>query len=692
MRHLRSEVVACVLVLLGPVTGLGAEEASFLAPKLPLGRTRALSFPADSCLGHLSVEPESGPGWDPKCVNLSWSWEPLGLAQGDVVLPAERNLWLHIILALRPGDAKRLSAQNPLKHQLLVGNRVRTDPDGLSGLAGLSPNDLHRLSVAARVPSSDANERVMEPISRLTGLKMLCLHQTGVNDNGMEHLRKLTSLRALELQELGVANQGLTVLKDLPDLTYLDLETGSTDAGLKHVAQLSNLRWLRIRTGRIWGPGLAELAQMPRLERLCLWGEVQITDRHIAHIEGLTQIKSLTLWGSACNNLTDASLASIGKLKDLEELHFIRTSPTFTPAGVAQLKNIDKLRKVDFSFAWAGQSGQVHGDEVARLLAEMPQLESVLGLAYLSDEGVRSLATLRNLTCLGINLKTRRQGYYGPTGLSHLAELGSLEELRIYAGDPLADPDVASLESLTKLKDLSIGGSDVGEGGLAAIGKLKHLERLNVSVSGPSSLNHLSGLSNLQYLQVGSWTGETGAAQADELTLDLSGLKKLKDLNLNLPLHDDDLAFLSNLRSLGNLMIQTMIPLSGESLRHVSDLPRLNRLFIGGLSGCTGDDLSRLASLANVRDLTLVGEISDSALSGLSGPAGLQSLTVRTSGPIRDQTIADLKQHMPTIEYIRIEEPMVPPTISPQPPGVSPPQRDRPASPPRRREPVRRRR
>ncbi|MDI6448646.1 leucine-rich repeat domain-containing protein [Anaerobaca lacustris] len=663
-----------------------------MAPKLPLGRTRALSFPADSCLGHLSVEPESGPGWDPKCVNLSWSWEPLGLAQGDVVVPAERNLWLHIILALRPGDAKRLSAQNPLEHQLLVGNRVRTDPDGLSGLAGLSPNDLHRLSVAARVPSSDANERVMGPISRLTGLKMLCLHQTGVNDNGMEHLRKLTSLRALELREPGVANQGLAVLKDLPALECLDLHTGVTDAGLKEVARLSNLRWLRIRTGGFWGPGLAELAQMPRLERLCLWGEVQITDRHIAHIEGLTQLKSLTLWG-CCSRLADASLASIAKLKDLEELHFILTSPTFTPAGVAQLKSIENLKKVDFAYAWGGPMGVRHGDEVARLLAEMPQLESVLGLAYLSDEGVRSLATLRNLTCLGINLKNRRfQGYQGPTGLSHLAGLGSLEELRITTNDPLADSDLVFLESLVHLRKLDILSYGLSDGGLASIGKLKRLEHLGLLGPVPrGGLNHLNGLSNLQYLQVSSWPDEAGAAQAHELTLDLSGLKKLKDLNLSLPLHDDDLAFLRNLRSLGNLMIQTNT-LSGESLRHVSDLPGLNRLYIGGLSGCTGDDLSRLASLANVRDLTLVGEISDSALSGLSGPAGLQSLTVRTSGPIRDQTIAEIKQHMPTIEFIRIEEPMVLPTISPQPPSVSPPQRDRPASPPRRREPVRRRR
>ena len=691
MRHLRSETVACVLALLCPVTGLGAAEVSLFQPTGRGEGMRVLRFPPNQCVGSLWLQPESGSMWDAKRVCPNPGSERTAAAKGDVAVPRDRAVRLTVWLRPRPEDWANLSAQDRQIRQRVIASRNRVDPDDLSGLSTLGPDDLYWLMVCGIVPRTDADHCLLEPIRHLTGLRMLSLHSTGVTSKGMEHLKALRSLKALMFSgERSIGNVGLGVLRDLPALEYVDLDTGVTDAGLKEVAQLSNLRWLRIRTGRIWGPGLAELAKMPRLERLCLWGEVQITDRHIAHIEGLTQLKSLTLWG-CCSRLTDASLASIAKLEDLEELHFILTSPTFAPAGVAQLRNIKNLKKVDFAYAWAGQSGQVHGDEVARLLAEMPQFESVLGLAYLSDEGIRSLATLRNLTCLGINLKTRRQGYYGPTGLSHLAELGSLEELRIYAGDPLADPDVASLESLTKLKDLSIGGSDVGEGGLAAIGKLKHLERLNVSVSGPSSLNHVSGLSNLQYLQVGSWTGETGAAQADELTLDLSGLTKLKDLNLSLPLHDDDLAFLSNLRSLGNLMIQTRT-LSGESLRHVSDLPGLNRLFIGGLSGCTGDDLSRLASLANVRDLTLVGEISDSALSGLSGPAGLQSLTVRTSGPIRDQTIADLKQHMPTIEFIRIEEPMVPPTISPQPPSVSPPQRDRPTSPPRRREPVRRRR
>ncbi len=169
----------------------------------------------------------------------------------------------------------------------------------------------------------------------------------------MEYLKDLHSLRALEFGgESSIGNQGLAVLKDLPNLEYLELDTAATDAGFKYLGQLPHLRWLSMRTGRFWGPGLAELAHLPRLERLCLHGTTPISDRHLQYLEGLTHLKSLTLWGVA-DPLTDASLASIGKLKDLEELYFIITAPQFTPAGLVHLKNLKNFRKVDFSATWA---------------------------------------------------------------------------------------------------------------------------------------------------------------------------------------------------------------------------------------------------------------------------------------------------------------------------------------------------
>ncbi len=226
------------------------------------------------------------------------------------------------------------------------------------------------------------------------------------------------------------------MLKDLPTWSTCPQYRVQTDTGLKEVAQISSLRLLSIVGGRMWGPGLAELAKLPKLERLCFWGAKgggPLYDRHMKYLEGVKQLRSLTLWGP--DNLTDAALASISKIESLEELHFIMGQPKLTPGGVAHLKGLRNFKRVDFSHAWAGLPGQQYGDEVARQLAAMPQLESIEGLSYLSADGLKIVATLGNLKCLGIALKDRRQDYYGPTGCPHLASLGSLEVLRIEAGD-----------------------------------------------------------------------------------------------------------------------------------------------------------------------------------------------------------------------------------------------------------------
>jgi len=469
--------------------------------------------------------------------------------------------------------------------------------------------------------------------------------------------------------ESSITRRGLAVLKDLPALEYLDLHTEATDAGLKHVGQHPTLRWLRIRTGKIWGPGLDELASMPRLERLCIWGTSPISDRHIKYLEGLTQIKSLTLWGVA-DHLTDVSLASISKLKNIEELYFIRVAPRFTVAGVGHLKNLKNLKTVDFAQTWSGPQGADQGDEVVRQLTTLPNLESIKGLNYLSAEGMRTLTTFRNLKCLGVALKDHRQGYNGPTGVSHLAGLASLEELHLTGDEPLTDADLASLEPLSRLRELFISGQNVTERGMASIGKLNQLEELTIFCPvNRNALNQLNGLANLQRLQVNAHPRGNASvmSRVDELTLDMSGLKKMRNMNLSsLQLRDNDLAFLKELPLLENLMIQPNSTLTGESLRHLSGLHELNRLFISRLSGCTGDDLVYLNNLSKLRSLTLRGEITDAALRSLTGPPILESIRVETDEPIHKQTRAELERNHPVLEYIHINELPKSPTRPPQ--------------------------
>ena len=668
----RVSVGTIVLVTWGLVTGLQADEITLLTPNLPPAATRVLSFPSGQCTGNLYLEPESSPIWDPKCVRLNGEWEHHGAAQGDVRVPEDRNIKLIVRLALSPRESAKLRTQNPQAHQQTIADRARKDPDDLSGLSGLDPNDLLWLSVSTEMYlRTGANPRIFEPIRHLTGLRILTLSSTGITDEGLEHLRSLRSLRALELTQASISNRGLAVLMDLPALEYLGLNTGVTDAGLRQVAQHPNLRWLRIADVNIWGPGLAELAKLPRLERLCIHGSSPISDRHIKYLEGLTQLKSLTLWGSACNTLTDASLASIGKLKNLEELHFIRTMPRFTVAGAAHLKKLKNLKKIAFAqIMWSGYAGEYYGDEVVRQLApNLPNLESLTGISYLTAEGMKTLARFRNLKCLQVGLKNHILGYDGPTGLSHLAGLGSLEELHIYNQDSLSEADLACLETLGRLKELNIGSRHLTDRDLASISKLDQLESLSFSVLGgpgaskisKSGLNQLNSLSNLHYLKVNAWGNAAKTDPANGVTLDLSGLKKIKEMYLSgrLQLQDSDLAFLEHLPLLENLAIQPIqpeFPLTGAFLRHLRELPELNRLYVSGLSGCTGEDLAHLNGLPKLRSLTLIGDITNTALASLTGPLSLESLRVETDEPVRKQTVTDLAKSHPVIEYIHINE------------------------------------
>jgi hypothetical protein len=170
-------------------------------------------------------------------------------------------------------------------------------------------------------------------------------------------------------------------------------------------------------------------------------------------------------------------------------------------------------------------------------------------------------------------------------------------------------------------------------------------------------LNHLNRLSNLQSLHVIAWGEGAKALETDERMLDLSGLEKVRDLNLSgLPLDDSDLAFLKRLRLLENLMIQPASSLTATSLRHLRELPELAELRVGKLSDCTGEALAHLSSLPKLRSLTVKGDISDAALGSLTGPSRLQSLRVDTDAPIRRETVIALSQSHPEIEYIHIHD------------------------------------
>jgi Leucine-rich repeat (LRR) protein len=643
-------VGAMVLVTAGMGARLHAEKAA----------TRILHFPDDQFVGSLYVEDpclgtpylEGGRdlslplGLDPKRVCLGGDWDFVGLAKGDVAVPAGRNIKLMVMLRLRRRDAAQIARLRPLQYKMFAAERCCVDPNDLSGLSQLRPDDLYMLQVYSLVRTADADQRVLEPISHLTGLQILSLSKTGVTDKGMELLKKLRSLRALEFTEEQIGVKGLAVLKDLPNLEYLDCGTEPTDVGLKHLGQLPNLRWIRIRTGRMYGPGLAALANCPRLERLCIWGTSPISDRHIRCLEGLTQLKSLTLWG-VCDSLTDASLASISKLKNLEELYFIRTMPRFTAAGQAYLTQLKHLRKLDLAGAPISD---------ARYLAQLPQLESVRPVQFTADN-MKALSGVRHLESLGVTLSSPPHGLIDdPLAASYLGKLTSLER---FTGRFVSDEEVACLEPLSRLKELLVGGSHLTDRSLASISKLKRLEYLNFSAFGGarisrSGIKQLSSLTDLQVLDVK--VGPAANGQADGASLDFSALTGLNTLVLSgCSLGDTDLASLAGLRRLEWLVLYGNF--TEEGLWHLRNLSKLKYLFITGISCTSGEHLDELGGMTKLGDLHLHGRITDTALNRLSGLPSLWSLSVETDEPIRPETLARIRKAIPTLMYVHVSKP-----------------------------------
>jgi hypothetical protein len=625
--------VAVILMTFGLVFGIATDKLSGADKAVNFSKTKVLRFPADRTIGRLFAGSQrdisSSAGSDTGDVELDDDWEFLGFARGDVVVPANRNIKLMIDLG--------------------------TGRDDLSGLAKLGPYDLYELRIQSWTRRNSANRPKLESISHLTGLQVLSLSNTSVTARQMSFLKSLSSLRALiTYQEFSLGSDGLAVLKDFGALEYVDCDTNPTDMGVKHLGRLPNLRKLRIRMGKIRGPGLPYLANLPRLERLTLWGTTGLTDQHVRYLEGLTRLKSLRLWGGDVP-LTDASLASISKLTALEELHFVRVQTKFTDAGIRQLAKMPRLRHLGAS------------PDDASVLAGMEQLESVSVIA-LTTRNMKALAGLSKLKSLGLALEAPARG----SAVAMLGELKSLEKLHVVSQHVFAkgfsDEELACLESLSRLKHLSITTKGITERGWASIAKLSQLEHLRIGDGRERNpmlkrgLNHLNDLTKLQTLNFEMDSGQKSIAEQspimDDTPLNLKALTNLKSISLgSLCLQESDWVFLAGLNQLEDLRLYNCNACSEKGLRYIKDLTKLKSLDIQATTLTDGNGLALLGGLRRLERIRLTGRITDSALGRLPVLPKLQMFDVTTDVTIQPETIARLKQNLPAVRNVNIKQP-----------------------------------
>jgi internalin A len=237
---------------------------------------------------------------------------------------------------------------------------------------------------------TDVTDTSLEYLSALTGLKSLDISQTQISDVGLDHLASLAELEELNIGGIKISGVGLNVLKLLPKLKTLSFNgiqrrnAGMcwapvvTDIELDTISLLSGLEELDLSWGvglgnsdpaaksrfngesdchvvggiRITDLGLAKLTKLKKLQRLDVSGS-EITPAGLKQLEGLNQLRSLSLWN--CKALDDSAATGLAALPNLTKLDLSYTNVGDQAlASLAALPRLKELYLTDTRVTLAG--------------------------------------------------------------------------------------------------------------------------------------------------------------------------------------------------------------------------------------------------------------------------------------------------------------------------------------------------
>jgi hypothetical protein len=167
----------------------------------------------------------------------------------------------------------------------------------------------------ARAALDKANGRLYEfPTNHL---------QLGIRDTGfpfyeaaLVHLKPFPELASINLNGADITDKGLVHLKGLKKLRDLTLVNTKVDgSGLAHLKDLDNLIILGLGHPKFTGEDMKSIKVLKNLTYLGLQGPV--TDKGLAHVAGLKNLKLLTLSPKAKVN-ADGKSKLLKALPDLE--------------------------------------------------------------------------------------------------------------------------------------------------------------------------------------------------------------------------------------------------------------------------------------------------------------------------------------------------------------------------------------
>jgi internalin A len=265
----------------------------------------------------------------------------------------------------------------------------------------------------------------------------------------------------------------------LGNVTYVRVQdkdgaVKADDALMAQIGRLDRLESLWVsETRSVTDAGLAHLKNLKNLQRVT-FNQTGITGRGLVHLKGMNRLEIVFIDG---NDLTDDGLAHLTGMTTLKHLNL--RSPGITDAGLVHLDGLVNLEGIqlrsplitDAILARLGKLKRLHSillmDAKVRDLrpfGELPELMSIgLWAAPIEDADLIPLAKLRGLKALNL-VDTK----ITDAGLAHIEGLTDLQVLSLQ-GNRITDAGLPHLYGLAKCKRLDLSGTAVTPQGIAAL-------------------------------------------------------------------------------------------------------------------------------------------------------------------------------------------------------------------------------
>jgi len=424
--------------------------------------SRIVHFPKDRAFGRLMIR-DIDPG---KRSKFHYGWELLGQAQGDVIIPAGKQLRLEVYR--EETDISFISELQPdyFESLSLSGTNI-ADEDfvhlkGLSGLLALDLSSMKQIDGSGLVH-----------LANFKSLKELTCFNANITDPALKHISNLQSLEQLRLYLTQVDGSGLIHLKNLISLKNLSLSnTLITDASLVHLKDMTWLKELELYDTEIGDDGLAYLKGLTSLERLILGnirresGISPITDAGLVHLSTLTELKQLGLYRTC---ITDDGLKHLSGLTNIEGLSLNGTK--ITGEGFAYLNKLTPLRALELSDV------ALTGAGLANLKPWLETFENlIIDGTKISDADLIHLADLKAIKYINLGNTSITDA-----GLVHIAKLQSLEYVYLNNAK-ITDEGLMFLKDLPNLKRINVTGTLVTSVGLETFKQLSTSKSIEANI------------------------------------------------------------------------------------------------------------------------------------------------------------------------------------------------------------------